>query len=63
MAGPKFPTLETVSIVQSLNVLYRNPKALHIGDTCLDTLLGSPLVGHFNGLWLFLLIYKCLEGK
>lgn len=55
--------LETLSIVQSLSVLYRNPRVLHIGDTCLDTSLGSPLAGHFNGLWLFLLICKCLEEK
>lgn len=57
------PTLEKLSIFQSLNILYHNPRALHIGDTCLDTHLGGRLAGHFNGLWLILLIYKCLEEK
>lgn len=55
-----FGSVEHCAVSQ---LLYHNPRALHIDDTCVDTPLGGPLAGHFNGLWWFLLIYKCLEEK
>lgn len=57
---PNFGSVEHCAVSQ---LLYHNPRALHIDDTCVDTPLGGPLAGDFNGLWWFLQIYKCLEEK